>query len=79
METKIQELKILCELEMSILNDGKITTDEIGCFASKEDEQRLKGLYSIQDKYHYGWYIARDTFKEQLLGINEFKKYILEQ
>lgn len=76
-ELRISELKILCELETSILDNGKINIDSDGFYESEEDTSRLAGLYKLQEKYHYGWYIAKETISEQIDSINDFKKYIL--
>lgn len=75
---KIEELKTLCELELSILNDRKIDPDETGFMNAAYDEERLEGLSDLQDKYTYGWYIAEQTMEEQIKSINDFKKYIIE-
>lgn len=77
-KTKIEELKVLCELELSILNDGKIQADESGFFESEKDRDRVRGLGDLQEKYTYGWYIAEQTIEEQINSINVFKKYIIE-
>lgn len=77
-KTKIEEIKVLCELEQSILNDGKIVPDESGFFESEKDKERVTGLSKLQDKYTYGWYIAKETMEEQIKSINDFKKYIME-
>jgi hypothetical protein len=76
-ETKLSEIKTLCELEMSIINFGKIQPDKTGYFASDEEKERLNGLSKLQDKYSYGWYIAEQTIEEQIISINKFKRYIL--
>lgn len=73
----LDELKILCELEMDILTNGEITADSTGYFPTKSDNHRLHGLYQLQDKYSYGWYIASDFIDEQIKKINEFKMFIL--
>lgn len=75
---KIEEIKVLCELELSILNDGKVVADESGFFESLKDRDRVRGLGELQEKYAYGWYIAEQTVEEQIKSINDFKKYILE-
>lgn len=72
------ELLTLCKLEMSILNDGKIQPDETGYFPSKEDEERVCELNKLQDKYCYGWYIAKESLADQILSINKFKQFIIE-
>lgn len=77
-KNKIEELKVLCELELSILNDGKIEGDESGFFESVKDRNRTKGLADLQEKYSYGWYIAERTVEDQIKSINDFKKYIIE-
>lgn len=77
-KTKIEELKVLCELELSILNDGKIEADESGFFESLKDRDRIRGLAELQEKYTYGWYIAEQTVEEQIKSINDFKKHIIE-
>lgn len=77
-KNKIEDLKTLCELELSILNDGKINTDESGYFESKKDKKRLEGFMKLQDKYTYGWYIAPLPMEEQIKTINDFKRYIIE-
>ncbi len=76
-KTKIEELKVLCELELSILNDGKIDPDPDGYFESKKDRERLIDFTELQEKYSYGWYIARQSIEEQIKSINEFKDYII--
>lgn len=73
----LNELKILCELELSLIENGKILADEEGYFAHSTEQERLKGLDSLQDKYHYGWYIAAESLTEQLQSINEFKLFII--
>lgn len=77
-KTKIEELKVLCELELSILNNGKIEADESGFFESLKDKDRIRGLIELQEKYTYGWYIAEQTVEEQIKSINDFKKHIIE-
>lgn len=77
-KTKIKELKTLCELELSILNNGKIEPDERGYFESDKDIDRVRSLGSLQEKYTFGWYIATQTMEEQIKSINDFKKYIIE-
>ena len=76
--TKQKELLDLCKLEQSILIDGKINPDVEGCFPCLEDEERLTELIKLQDKYTYGWYIARECLEEQIKSINKFKAYIIE-
>lgn len=77
-KVKIKELKTLCELEFSILNYGKIDKDATGFMNETYEDRRLEGLFDLQDKYTYGWYIAEQTMEEQIKSINEFKKYIIE-
>ena len=75
---KINELMMLCELEQSILCFGKIKEAQEGYLADEIENVRLSKFYSLQDKYHYGWYIAHDNIQEQIKQINKFKEYILE-
>lgn len=75
---KIEELKKLCELELSILNNGKIDPDKDGYYEATYDRCRVKDLGDLQEKYTYGWYIAEQTMEEQIKSINDFKKYIIE-
>ena len=70
--SKIIELMILCKLEMSILTNGKIKPDNTGYFASDIENDRLDMFYKLQEKYHYGWYIAEQPIEEQLQSINDF-------
>lgn len=76
--TKQKELLELCKLEQSILTAGKINSDEEGYFPCPEDEERLTELIKLQDKYTYGWYIARECLEDQIKSINKFKAYIIE-
>ena len=76
--TKQKELLELCKLEQSILIAGKINSDEEGYFPCPEDEERLTELIKLQDKYTYGWYIARECLEDQIKSINKFKAYIIE-
>ena len=76
--TKQKELLQLCKLEQSILTEGKINSDEEGYFPSKEDEERVKDLYTLQEKYSYGWYIATESLEDQIKSINKFKEFIIE-
>lgn len=76
--TKQKELLDLCKLEQSILTDGKINPDVEGYFPCTEDEERLSELIKLQEKYTYGWYIARECLEDQIKSINKFKAYIIE-
>ena len=76
--TKQKELLELCKLEQSILTEGKINPDAKGYFPCAEDEKRLSELIKLQDKYTYGWYIAKEGIEDQIKSINEFKVYIIE-
>lgn len=76
--TKQKELLELCKLEQSILTDGKINPDTEGYFPCAEDEPRVKEFAKLQDKYTYGWYIARECLEDQIKSINRFKTYIIE-
>lgn len=84
MNEKLNDIKVLAELKLDIIKNGKIrqTTqkDFDGVeypFPCKQDEDRIKGLESIMNKYTYGWYIATETLEEQLLSITKFEQYIL--
>lgn len=76
-ETKLEELCVLNELENSILSCGKIELAEDGISPAEKDRDRLVGLYELQDKYSYGWYIAQQSLSDQLKSINKFKEYII--
>ncbi len=76
---KVNELMVLCELEQSILCLGKIEEAKEGYFADEIENPRLEKFYRLQNKYHYGWYIARDDIDEQIVQINKFKEHILKQ
>lgn len=76
--TKQRELLELCKLEQSILTGGKINPDKEGLFPSEEDNKRVSELGKLQEKYTYGWYIARECLEDQIKSINRFKAYIIE-
>ena len=76
--TKQKELIDLCNLERSLLIDGKINPDSEGYLPCIEGEERLSEFTKLQEKYNYGWYIARDSLEDQIKGINMFKAYIIE-
>lgn len=79
-DTIAKELKCLCELELSILNEGKIREDETdGYFIHEIDKERTKCLTELMEIYNYGWWIAKDSIEEQLKCINEFKLFILNK
>lgn len=83
MNEKLMEIKALAELKVDIIKNGKIRQQESDSdgfeypFPCKEDEDRIKELNSIMNKYSYGWYIATETLEEQLLSITKFEEYIL--
>ena len=83
MNEKLMDIKVLAELKLDIIKNGKIRQQESDPdgfeypFHYKEDEDRIKELNSIMDKYSYGWYIATETLEEQLLSITKFEEYIL--
>ena len=76
--TKQKELLELCKLEQSILTNGKINPDKEGYFPSEKDSGRVSKLGELQEKYTYGWYIARECLEDQIKSINKFKAYIIE-
>lgn len=76
--TKQKELLELCKLEQSILTEGKIVPDNGGYFPSEKDNERVSELGKLQEKYNYGWYIARECLEDQIKSINMFKAYIIE-
>ncbi len=84
MNEKLMDIKILAELKLDIIKNGKIRRlencpyNEIPC-THKDDEDRVKGLYSLMDKYTYGWYIVTETLEEQLASITRFELYILDK
>lgn len=83
MDEKLMDIKVLTELKLDIIKNGKIRQmekyfDGFKCpFPCEEDEGRIKGLESVMDKYDYGWYIATETLEEQLQSITKFEQYIL--
>ena len=83
MGDKLMDIKVLAELKLDIIKNGKIRqTEEMyqglrEPFVHEEDEDRVKGLESVMDKYVYGWYIAEETLEEQLQSITRFEQYIL--
>ena len=83
MNEKLMDIKVLAELKLDIIKNGKIRQMEKDFdgfeypFPCKEDEGRIKGLESVMDKYTYGWYIATETLEEQLQSITRFEQYIL--
>ena len=77
MKEYLKEIKTLCQLELSIINEGKIKDDGEGILPHVNEYERLKGLDNLMEKYHYGWYIAESDMQEQLRQINHFKIYIL--
>lgn len=85
MSEKLMDIKVLAELKLDIIKNGKIRQMEKDCdgfeypFPCKEDEGRINGLESVMDKYTYGWYIATETLEEQLLSITKFEQYILNK
>ena len=85
MSEKLMDIKVLAELKLDIIKNGKIRQMEKDFdgfeypFSCKEDEGRIKGLESVMDKYTYGWYIATETLEEQLLSITKFEQYILNK
>ena len=68
MDEKLMDIKVLAELKLDIIKNGKIR---------KEDVDRIENLDSIMNKYTYGWYIAMETLEEQLQSITKFEQYIL--
>ena len=85
MNEKLMDIKVLIELKLDIIKNGKIRQTETMCegvrepFECEEDKGRVKGLYSVMDKYTYGWYIAKETLDEQLQSITKFEQYILNR
>ena len=86
MNELLMDVKVLAELKLDIIKNGKIRQtkekDFDGCrypFPCREDESRINGLDSIMDKYTYGWYIATETLEEQLQSITKFEQYILNK
>ena len=83
MNEKLMDIKVLAELKLDIIKNGKIRQTETMCggfrepFECEEDRDRVKDLYSVMDKYTYGWYIATETLEEQLQSITKFEQYIL--
>ena len=83
MNEKLMDIKVLAELKLDIIENGKIRQTETmrggfrEPFECEEDRDRVKGLYSVMDKYTYGWYIAEETLEEQLQSITKFEQYIL--
>lgn len=83
MNEKLMDIKVLAELKLDIIKNGKIrqmAKDSNGFeypFPCKEDEGRIKSLESVMEKYTYGWYIATETLEEQLQSITKFEQYIL--
>jgi phage protein U len=77
MENKIHEVLSLTKVEEDILLNGKIYPDETGYFVCKEDQPRVTELEKLMDKYNYGWYIASESWKEQVVSIGKFKEFIL--
>lgn len=74
---KYEEIKSLLKLQLDILQNGKIIQDESGLFESEKDRERLQGLFALQDKYTYGWYIAEQSLDEQIISISQFIEYII--
>lgn len=85
MNEKLMDIKVLAELKLDIINNGKIRQTKTMCdgfrepFECEEDKGRVKGLYSVMNKYAYGWYIAEETLEEQMQSITRFEEYILNQ
>ena len=85
MNDKLMDIRVLAELKLDIIKNGKIRQAEKDSdgfeypFPCKEDEVRVSGLYSVMDKYTYGWYIATETLEEQLDSITKFEQYILDK
>ena len=85
MNEKLIDIKVLTELKLDIIKNGKIRQTETMCcgfrepFECEEDISRVKGLHSVMDKYTYGWYIAEETLEEQLQSITKFEQYILNK
>lgn len=83
MDEKLNDIKLLAELKLDIIKNGKIRQmkkDYDGFeypFPCAKDQDRIKGLESVMDKYTYGWYIATETLEEQILSITKFEQYIL--
>lgn len=86
MNEKLMDIKVLAELKLDIIKNGKIRQMKKGFdgveyveypFPCKEDEGRIRGLESVMDKYTYGWYIATESLEEQLQSITKFEQYIL--
>jgi len=85
MEEKLNHLKILDELKLDIIKNGKIRQMEKDFdgfeypFPCEEDIDRIKSLEHVMDVYCYGWYIATETLEEQLLSLTKFEHHILLQ
>ena len=83
MNEKLMDIKVLAELKLDIIKNGKIRQTEMVCggfrepFECEEDRDRVRGLYSVMDKYTYGWYIATETLEEQVQSVTKFEQYIL--
>lgn len=73
----MQDLILLTKVEEDILLNGRIFPDNEGYYACEKDKARVKGLESLMEKYHYGWYIAHESLKEQIVSIIKFKLYVL--
>ena len=83
MNDKLMDIRVLVELKLDIIKNGKIRQQEGDCFGNEgifpcdEDMSRVRGLDSLMEKYSYGWYIATETLEEQLRSITKFEQYIL--
>jgi len=85
LDSKLKDLEILAKLKLDIIQNGKIRQEDINDpdgieypYPCKQDQDRVKALESIQEKYTYGWYIATETLEEQLSSITKFEQYILD-
>lgn len=80
--TKLQEIMNLTMLEADIIQFGKIENNEDEFYPSttRHDTERLSkfNFFKLQNKYNYGWYIADDSFEDQIKEIEKFKLYIME-
>lgn len=92
-EEAVQDCLVLSKLISSILKDGKIKNS--GCTIGLDDEgldpyeasceeQRMKGILDLMDKYNYGWYFTVNTKEnrvltqdEQIQNVVAFQLYIL--
>jgi len=76
-----RDIAEITKLLASIFKVGKIESkvDEWGFpWTNKEDEERIKPIQNLMQKYSYGWYIESESYDNQIKSLIDFAKYIID-